>query len=165
MRNIFIHKFSKLAKDVRTCREVNEPRACYTEWGKSERVHQTLYINAYIWDLEKWYWCSYLQGKNRDRDIENRPVNTAGEGDGGTNWESSVHLYTLPCAKQIAGSSRITQGAQPSALWSSTGVRWGVRWGVGWGGLGREEIYVYYTWFTLSYSRSQHNIVKQLSSN
>ena len=29
--------------------EVNEPRACYTEWIKSEREQQILYINAYIY--------------------------------------------------------------------------------------------------------------------
>ena len=79
----------------------------------SQKVHQTLYINAYIWDLEKWYWCSYLQGKNRDRDIENRPVSTAGEGEGGTNWESGVDIYTLPCEKQIAS------GKQPHDTGSS----------------------------------------------
>ena len=28
-------------------------RACYTEWSKSERENK--YINAFIWNLEKWY--------------------------------------------------------------------------------------------------------------
>ena len=32
--------------------EVDEPRAYYTEWSKSEREKQILYINAYIWNLE-----------------------------------------------------------------------------------------------------------------
>ena len=35
--------------------EVDEPRACYIEWSKSEREKQILYINAYILNLEKWY--------------------------------------------------------------------------------------------------------------
>ena len=35
--------------------EVDEPRACYTEWSKLEREKQ-IYINEYIWNLEKWYW-------------------------------------------------------------------------------------------------------------
>ena len=33
--------------------EVDEPRTWYTEWSKSEREKQILYINAYIWNLEK----------------------------------------------------------------------------------------------------------------
>ena len=33
--------------------EVDEPWACYTEWIKSEREKQMLYINAYIW-RRKW---------------------------------------------------------------------------------------------------------------
>ena len=35
--------------------EVDEPRAYYIEWSKSEREKQILYINAYILNLEKWY--------------------------------------------------------------------------------------------------------------
>ena len=31
--------------------EVDETVACYTEWSKSEREIQILYINAYIWNL------------------------------------------------------------------------------------------------------------------
>ena len=32
--------------------EVDEPRAYYTEWSKSEREKQISYINTYIWNLE-----------------------------------------------------------------------------------------------------------------
>ena len=39
--------------------EVDGIRACYTEWSKLERKKQILYINAYICNLEKWYWCTY----------------------------------------------------------------------------------------------------------
>ena len=35
--------------------EVNEARAFYTEWSKLEREKQILYINAYTWNLERWY--------------------------------------------------------------------------------------------------------------
>ena len=35
--------------------EVDEPRAYYTEWSKLERERQILCINAYIWNLERWY--------------------------------------------------------------------------------------------------------------
>ena len=36
--------------------EVNEPRAYYAKWSKSERERQILYINGYIWNLERGYW-------------------------------------------------------------------------------------------------------------
>ena len=50
------------------------------EWEK-----QMLYINTHIWNLEKWYWWTYLQGRN-----------TVGKGEGGMNWERSTDIYTLP---------------------------------------------------------------------
>ena len=43
------------------------------------------------------YWWTYLKGRNRDTDTENRCVNTVREGDGVTNWESSIETYTIPC--------------------------------------------------------------------
>ena len=49
--------------------ELDKLRACYTEWSKSEREKQISYINAYIWNIEKWYWWTYLQGSNGDADI------------------------------------------------------------------------------------------------
>ena len=76
--------------------EVDEPRVYYTKWSKSEREKQISHINVYIWNLEKWYWWTYLQGRNRDIDVENGFVDTVGEGEGGTNWESSIDTYTLP---------------------------------------------------------------------
>ena len=47
--------------------EVGEPKAYYIEWSKSEREMQILYVNAYVWNLERWYlwfisfigFCSY----------------------------------------------------------------------------------------------------------
>ena len=82
--------------------EVDETRVYYTEQSKSEKEKQISYINTYIWNLEKWCWWTYLQGRNKDSDIENRLMGTVGEKEGGTNWESSIEIYTLPCVKQIA---------------------------------------------------------------
>ena len=42
------------------CSDVDEPRVCRTEWSKSENGKIILYINTYIWNLEKWYWWTYL---------------------------------------------------------------------------------------------------------
>ena len=35
---------------------VDEPRTCQIEWSKSDKEIQILYMNTYIWNLEKWYW-------------------------------------------------------------------------------------------------------------
>ena len=83
--------------------EVDEPGVCYTQWSKSEREKQESYINTYIWKLEKWYWWTCLQVSNRDADIENRLVDTVGEGEGGTNQESNIETYTLPHILEMDG--------------------------------------------------------------
>ena len=35
-----------------------------------------VYIKAYMWNLERWYWWTYLQGSNGDTDKESRLVDT-----------------------------------------------------------------------------------------
>ena len=57
-----------------------------------------------LWNLEKWYRWTYLQGRNRD--VENGCVDLGGgEGEGGMNWEIGIDIYTLPCVKQIASGN------------------------------------------------------------
>ena len=75
---------------------MDEPEGYYTEWSKSEREKQISYINAYIWNLERWYWWTSLQGSNGDADTENRLVviGSGEEGEGGIYRES-----TLPYGK------------------------------------------------------------------
>ena len=48
------------------CRDVDGHRDCHIEWSKSEREKQ-IYINTYMWNLEKWYRWTSLQGRSRDR--------------------------------------------------------------------------------------------------
>ena len=72
-----------------------------------------------MWNLEKWCRWTYLQGRNRDADVENRPMDMCGDG---INWEIGIDVYTLPCVNQLVGSSCISQGAQLGALWWPTGV-------------------------------------------
>ena len=70
--------------------QVNEPRAYYTEWSKSEKEEQILYINAYIWNLERWYWWTYLQGNSGDgrcRHREQTYGHRGGEGWGKRGWD------------------------------------------------------------------------------
>ena len=68
--------------------EVHEPRVyiqalhSIIEWSNSER-EKISYINEYIWNLKWWHWWTYLQGSKGDADIENKLVETLGEGEGG----------------------------------------------------------------------------------
>ena len=48
-----------------------------------------------MWNLEKWYRCSYLQNRNRDTDVENKLMDTEGEGRDGMNWEIGVDIHIL----------------------------------------------------------------------
>ena len=59
------------------CRDMDGPRDCHTV--TSEREKQVSCIKAYMWNLEKWYRQTYLQSRNRDRDIENKRMDTKGE--------------------------------------------------------------------------------------
>ena len=72
---------------------MDESSACHTEWSKSEREKQVSYINTYTWNLERRYQWTYLQGSHGDVDLENRPVDTVGEGPGGTNGASGMETY------------------------------------------------------------------------
>ena len=74
--NIYIHNGILLSYKKEhiwvSSNELDEPRAYYTEWSKSERETQRPYINAYIWNLERWYQWSYMWGNKGDTDVNNR---------------------------------------------------------------------------------------------
>ena len=63
---------------------MNEPRAFYIEWSKWEREREISYSNAYIQNLEKWYWIIYLQDSNGETDIGNRLMDMG-------SWEEITH--------------------------------------------------------------------------
>ena len=79
------------------CRDVDGPRDYHTEWSKSEREKQILYITAYMWNLEKWQRWTGLQSRNRETDAENKHIDTkggkwvVGRGDGG-GWIGRLGL-------------------------------------------------------------------------
>ena len=105
---------------------------CMSSWSKSERERQILYINRYTWNLEKWYWWTYLQGCNGDVDIENRFMDTEGEGEGGTNWESSIETFIWPYVTSDSQWKFAVwhRELKSRALWQPRGVGWGGRWKV-----------------------------------
>ena len=90
--------------------EVDEPKAYYTEWSKSERKTNMVSERIYV-DFRKWYWWTWLQGGTGDADIKNRHVDAMGkEKVGRTNWESKIETVTLPYVKQDTGSSNPVLG-------------------------------------------------------
>ena len=74
---------------------------------------QTSHNNTYIWNLERWYWSSYLQGSKRDADIKNRLLVTVGEGESEMTWESSIETYTLSYVKYTASGNLLYDAGNP----------------------------------------------------
>ena len=106
--------------------EVDEPRTCYTEWGKSEKYIYIYCILTHIWNLEKWYLWTYLQRRNRDTDVENKLVDMLGEGEGWMGRGSNIESYILQCVYwMLVGSYYITWEAQRGTLWWPRRVRQG----------------------------------------
>ena len=54
-----------------------------TEGHESEKERQILYIDMYIWNLERRYQRSYMQGSKGDTDVKNRLLDSVGEDKGG----------------------------------------------------------------------------------
>ena len=80
--------------------EVDEPRAYYTKWSKSEREKLISDIDTNIWSLKRWHWWIYFQGSNGERDIENRPMDMGGGGEGeGRCMEKVTWTFTIPYVK------------------------------------------------------------------
>ena len=78
--------------------QVDEPRAYYTEWSESESEKQMSYTNTCIWNPERWYWWTYLQGSNGDTKIENRLLGMAGGVEGEGKWmKSNIETYITIC--------------------------------------------------------------------
>ena len=98
-----------------TGREVDGPKDCHTEWSQSERERQISHINTYMWNLEKWYRCSYLKSRKRDKDVQNKHVNTKRER-AGLNWEIGTDINTLLWIKQITNKNLLYSIAN-SNLW------------------------------------------------
>ena len=134
-----------------SCTDVDEPTAYYTAWSKSEGEKQISSINTYVWNLEKQYWRTHLQGRDRDADREGTWV-TEREGEIRTSWDSSPDIHFHVRSRSLVGSSSAIRGAQP-ALWLT----------------GREGIY---TWLwqiraVIRQKSTQHSkaIILQLKKN
>ena len=76
-----------------------EIRSFVEIWMDLESVMQNAVrkrkTNKCMWNLEKWYRWTCLQGRNRDADVENGHPDTEGRG-GWTNWGIRMDIYMLP---------------------------------------------------------------------
>ena len=94
-----------------SCRDVDGPRVCHTEWSKSGKEKEIPCINAYMWNLEKkWYRWTYLQGRNRDVNAEKRHVDVAGKGRVGRSGRVSLTYIHTAC-KTARGRLRYSTGS------------------------------------------------------
>ena len=95
---------------------MDEPRAYYTEWSQSERERQISHINAYIWNLERWYQRSYIKGSKGDPGVKNRLLDSVGKGEGGMIWENSIQTYTLLYVQEITSASLMQEAGHPKLV-------------------------------------------------
>lgn len=59
------------------------------------------YINTHEWNLERWFRCAYLQGRDRDADMGNRHVGTWEKGRWG-ELEIGTDINTPPCVNRAS---------------------------------------------------------------
>ena len=60
----------------------------------SQKEKKISYVNAYMWNLEKWYRGSHLQSRNRDTQVENKHMDIKGER-GGVRRTGSLGLIHI----------------------------------------------------------------------
>ena len=63
--------------------------------SQREKTKYCMLIHIYM-ESRKIVPANLLQSRNRDADIEDVLVDAAGKGEGGTNRESSIDIYTPP---------------------------------------------------------------------
>ena len=99
--------------------KVDEPRAYYTAWSKSERKRQILYINTYIWNLENGMDDPTCRAA-KETQVTNRLLDYVGEGKGGMIWENTIETHTLPYLKQMTSASLMHEAGHPKpVLWDN----------------------------------------------
>ena len=119
---------------------------------------------AAAWNLERWCWWTYLQGSNRDADIENRFVDTVREGEGCTNWKINIETYTSPHVKQRANGKFLNMKNRELNLMLVT--TWGEGHGMGCGREVKDRGNICSPWLIYFVVwQNQRTIVKRSSSN
>ena len=80
-----------------SCSEVNEPRACFTEWSKSEREKQIFHINAHVWNLEEKPMAPHSSTLAWKISWTEEPggLQSMGSRRVGQDWVTSLSLFTF----------------------------------------------------------------------
>ena len=81
-------------KGVNSCGPLGKGVAVIERTSLQKEVAKLQYTNTYLWNLEKWYRWTYLQGRNRD--TENRCAHR-GKGESGANWDRGTDINILCC--------------------------------------------------------------------
>ena len=76
-----------------------------------------------------------MQNRKRDTDVQNRILDSVGEGESGMFQENSIETYISSRVKQITSLGWMRQVLGPGALGRPRGIGWRGRWegGLGWG--------------------------------
>ena len=99
----------------------------------------------------------------RDTDINNRLLDSVGEGEDGMIWENIIETCILPYVKYVTSPSLMHEtGHSKSVHWDNP-----ERWHVERDGKGVQDRGYMHThgWFMSMYGENHYNIVKQLASN
>ena len=106
-----------------------------SEVSQKEKNKNSVLTHTYIWNIEKWYWWSYLQGRTGDANAENRLVDTVREEESGADGEDGIGIFVSPYGKLTAGEKLLYNTGNPAgALWRSQGVGLGEEREAQWGG-------------------------------
>ena len=85
-------------------------------------------LNAYIWNLERWYWWNFLQGSNGDADRER----TSGHREGRRWWdelrEQHWNIHLTMCKLSQWKFAVWCRELKTGDLWQPWEVGWGGRW-------------------------------------
>ena len=74
------------------------------------KIKTNIVCSCIYMEPKKWYRLTYLQGRNRDTEVENGYVDTGREAEGGTNWETRI--LTLPAVKYTVRTGCIARASQ-----------------------------------------------------
>ena len=108
-------------------KEVDEPGTYYTEWSKSERERQILYINAYIWDLEIVPMILHAGQQRRQRCKEQTVglIRRRWVWDNLREYHWSMYITICKIDDQCKAWSKALKAG---ALGQPRGITWGRRW-------------------------------------
>ena len=132
--------------------------AYYTEWSNPERKTPIQYTNAYVWNLESWWWQPFKRDSKIDTEVQNSLLDSVGEGEGGMIWENAIETCLISYIKWIispgfmhdTGCLGLVHWGRPRGMiqggWSEGASGWGTR--------------VYLWWIHVDVWQNQYNIVQ-----